>query len=206
MSFGFIPFFSSSSSSQKNRPNPTFTEVFFLKNERGGESKEAKEEIIEAQLAKLARDTASPQVFKTQEEEPIVSIESFDKHKKIAQEDDKDEVVAKRVEIDLTDLESIKSLNLISSYAQVLRSCILNKTDYPKAAFRRNIEGKVYLKFVLSPDGYLKEVYVIESSNCLVLDVAALKAVEKANPFPPFPKNLKAEELFVKVPIIYKLN
>lgn len=115
-------------------------------------------------------------------------------------------IIAEQFELDLINLEGNCSSNLFFDYAHLLRACIQKEIIYPLPAFSRNIQGTVQLKFILLPDGKLKNIYIVESSNYLILDAAAINAIENANPFPPFPKSLRVKELFVKVPIIYKPN
>jgi len=201
---GFFPFFTNP---KAQKPPEKFVEVLFSKTERDNRSLEVKRDLAKANLDSLRVSSLASTVSD-------ISVGSNSLSGRIGQmqqdnyNEESSEIieVSKRLEIDLGDFEDEFSRSIFSNYAHILRNRILERIIYPQAAFRKNMEGTVQLKFILLPDGNLRDIYVLRSSNCLVLDVAAIDAVEKATPFPPFPKNLRAKELFVKVPIVYKLN
>lgn len=55
---------------------------------------------------------------------------------------------------------------------------------YPTSARRRGIEGHVDVSFSLSHKGAAKQLRLLQSSGYIMLDRAALKTVERAQPFP----------------------
>lgn len=59
---------------------------------------------------------------------------------------------------------------------------------YPKAARRRGIEGEVFVRFTLQPDGTAQQL-IVENGPSVLL-AAAKKAVEKAIPMPMPPKSI----------------
>lgn len=61
--------------------------------------------------------------------------------------------------------------------------------NYPEEARRRGLHGDVLLTVVLSLDGSIKSIEVIQSSGQKVLDAAAERIVRLAAPFPPAPKS-----------------
>jgi len=212
--FSFFPFFGGSQTTQAH--SPKFLEVAFLKNKvnkhllaRKNESKELPDKQEKPQLSSDSLRPVSEiinriEISRATQDLPLpVSRKKKNDNKKA---DIKTVVITDSLELDLGDDGVDFFPALFADYAHILRAYILENIVYPQAAFRKNMEGSVQLKFVLSPDGNLKDIYILKSSNCLILDVAALDAVEKASPFPSFPKNLNAKELFVKVPIVYKLN
>ena len=79
---------------------------------------------------------------------------------------------------------------------------------YPKVARRRRLSGKVVLDFVILPNGEVTEARIItgQSTQHAVLTKAALRALKRANPLPPFPKALKKPSLRVTLPILYELT
>ena len=200
---GFLPFFNTSK--VQNSPEK-FVEVVFLKSEKSKRSFEVKKELLKTNSDSL-RVSSFASVFDFPRGPNNLKAQVGQTPQDNYDEDTSRSIeVGERLELDLTDFENEFSRNLFSNYAHILRSCILKRVIYPQAAFRKNMEGTVQLKFILLPDGNLRDLYVIRSSNCLILDVAAINAIEKVNPFPPFPKNLGVKELFVKVPIVYRLN
>ena len=83
-------------------------------------------------------------------------------------------------------------------YRENYRGEILKKISqvkfYPWLARQKGEEGQVTVEFTLRDDGYLRGPVVIKKQcGYDSLNLAALKTIEKANPFPPFPDNLRGE-------------
>jgi len=76
---------------------------------------------------------------------------------------------------------------------------------YPILARRRGIEGKVILKVLVSKTGRPLKVVLERSSGSSILDHAAMKAVRKWF-FKPGKLNGKAVEMWVRVPVVYRLK
>ena len=68
----------------------------------------------------------------------------------------------------------------------------VGKLNYPAQARRRDITGSLRLLVVISADGTLVNVRILESSGHAVLDAAALRIVRLAAPFAPFPASIRA--------------
>jgi protein TonB len=79
---------------------------------------------------------------------------------------------------------------------------------YPRVARRRGLSGKVVLDFVILPSGQITEARIVTSQSTRhdILNKAALRALQQANPLPPFPKALKQPSLRVTLPILYELT
>jgi TonB family protein len=56
----------------------------------------------------------------------------------------------------------------------------------------------------IQPDGAIGSVTVVESSSHSALDDAALEAVRGLRPM-PFPAGVPRRELYVRVPVIFRL-
>lgn len=65
---------------------------------------------------------------------------------------------------------------------------------------RSRASGTVVVRFTLNSSGEVIAREVTSSSGSKTLDDAAIKALEKASPFPPFPKQAAREPLVVSVP------
>ncbi|MEH6580718.1 MAG: energy transducer TonB [Halioglobus sp.] len=63
---------------------------------------------------------------------------------------------------------------------------------YPEASLRYGIYGELSLLVVIRQDGSLENIQVLSSSGYAVLDEAAMKIVQLAAPFSPFPAELRA--------------
>ena len=76
---------------------------------------------------------------------------------------------------------------------------------YPLAARRRNIEGTVWIRAEIQPDGSCSQVELKTASTSGLLDQAALEAVKK---WRFVPATLGSETLvaWVEIPITFKLN
>ena len=79
------------------------------------------------------------------------------------------------------------------SYSQVVRDRIIDNIDTRKTGG----EGDVYVRFVITSSGALKEVNIIDekSSNDGVLRAAAFQAVKDSAPFPVFPEKVQIPEV-----------
>jgi protein TonB len=63
--------------------------------------------------------------------------------------------------------------------------------NYPAAARRDQLYGSLRLLVAITPDGDLKEVRVLDSSGYAILDDAAVRIVQLAAPFAPFPPEMR---------------
>jgi len=65
--------------------------------------------------------------------------------------------------------------------------------NYPDAARREGISGKLLLDVALNPDGSIRNITVLKSSGQPVIDEAAIRIVKLAAPYPPFPPEISKE-------------
>ena len=63
--------------------------------------------------------------------------------------------------------------------------------NYPDEARRQNLSGSLILDVSLNPDGSIEQVTIRRSSGKQILDDAAIRIVELASPFAPFPDNIR---------------
>lgn len=75
----------------------------------------------------------------------------------------------------------------MSSYDGKVRAKINRRYKIPSEARRQGISGTTMIGFTVSADGGVSRLRVAGSSGSSVLDSAALDAVQRAAPFPPFP-------------------
>lgn len=66
--------------------------------------------------------------------------------------------------------------------------------------------GTVIVRFTVASSGELLSKEVVSSSGSQLLDAAALAAVEKAAPFPPFPESLNLDKLVEVVPYRFSVR
>lgn len=67
----------------------------------------------------------------------------------------------------------------------------IGNVHYPKEARSQGIFGQVQLVVVLLADGRIKRIEVSKGSGSRLLDQAAVRSVQLASPFSPFPKELR---------------
>ncbi len=92
------------------------------------------------------------------------------------------------------------------SYIYSLRNLINRNTKYPSVAQNAGYEGVVGLGLHILSTGELKNVVVSQSSGSNLLDNAALEAVQSLHPFWPFPKDSGMKDVWIDVPIVFKLE
>jgi TonB family protein len=112
--------------------------------------------------------------------------------------------VKKRISLPPVDLDKINNPSYVSYY-QIVREKI-RRAAYQN--YTRTEEGEVYLSFVITNDGYIKEIRVVEersSSNPYLLGVS-VKSIKNAAPFPNFPKELDYQQLSFNVVISYEIG
>ena len=69
-----------------------------------------------------------------------------------------------------------------------------------------NIECAVRLNLHLSSSGELLEVLLKESSGYKALDDYAMAIIKEVPAYPPFPSTVDLKELWVEIPVLYKLE
>ena len=65
--------------------------------------------------------------------------------------------------------------------------------NYPDAARREGITGKLLLDVALNPDGTLRNITVLRPSGHSLLDEAAVRIVNLAAPYAPFPPDIRKD-------------
>jgi len=93
-----------------------------------------------------------------------------------------------------------------NDYFEMVRMKIERSKVYPVSALKRDIIGRVVLKFQIEGNGDISGLLIVENSGHKVLDDAALKAVQEASPFSRPPGNLFGKSpIEVKIPIVFEL-
>jgi protein TonB len=69
----------------------------------------------------------------------------------------------------------------------------IGNLNYPDEARKKKLSGALLLDVSLKPDGSVLEIIVRRSSGHRVLDDAAVRIVELAGPFAPFPDEIRRE-------------
>jgi periplasmic protein TonB len=91
-------------------------------------------------------------------------------------------------------------------YYGMVRLQIEKKKRYPSVAVKRQIEGRVRLRFVLDQNGMAHNISIVEKSRHEILDQAALEAVKAASPFPTPPARLFDGQVLLDIVIAFELT
>ncbi|MCM8795884.1 MAG: TonB family protein, partial [Candidatus Omnitrophica bacterium] len=94
----------------------------------------------------------------------------------------------------------------IAAYAAVIQKRILENLTYPASARQAGFQGRTLLSLRLSYKGELLEVKVKSSSGYSLLDENALSVAQAITSYPPFPPAIKEKELWIEIPIEYRLD
>ena len=82
-----------------------------------------------------------------------------------------------------------------AAYMEAWRAKVerVGNLNYPEEARRRKISGQLVLDVALNPDGKINQITIRSSSGHKALDDAAIRIVELAAPYAPFPDAIRAE-------------
>ncbi len=82
-----------------------------------------------------------------------------------------------------------------ASYMENWRAKVerVGRLHYPDEAKRQRLSGNLLLDVALNPDGTVRNITLHRSSGLKVLDDAAMRIVRLAEPFAPFPDNIRKE-------------
>lgn len=91
------------------------------------------------------------------------------------------------------------------SYLEMVKLRIEQHKKYPQKAQERQIEGRVPVSFVITLEGNVKDVKVVMPQNVL-LDEAALKAIQNSAPFPRPPARVFKGAVPLRVVVVFELT
>jgi protein TonB len=83
-------------------------------------------------------------------------------------------------------------------YASYMRDWVakverVGELNYPDAARRQNLSGKLIVQVAVYPDGSVRDITIRKPSGHKILDDAAVRIVKLAAPFAPFPENISKD-------------
>lgn len=82
----------------------------------------------------------------------------------------------------------------------------IGNLNYPEEAKRRHLTGDLLLDVALNADGSVNDISVRRSSGQKVLDDAAIRIVELAAPFAPFPSEIREDIDVLHITRTWKFN
>ncbi|HNW39797.1 MAG TPA: energy transducer TonB [Candidatus Omnitrophota bacterium] len=116
------------------------------------------------------------------------------------------EIMAIKKKITLPAIEMAKINNpSYISYYQIVREKI-RRSAYQN--YTHNVTGEVYVSFIISNEGYIKDVRLVEEKTTVndYLKNIALRSVRDASPFPNFPKELDYPQLSFNIIISFEIE
>jgi len=83
-------------------------------------------------------------------------------------------------------------------YANYMRDWVakverVGELNYPDAARRQNLSGKLIVQVAVYPDGSVRDITIRKPSGHKILDDAAVRIVKLAAPFAPFPESISKD-------------
>lgn len=94
----------------------------------------------------------------------------------------------------------------ISLFKAMVRGKIERAKFYPGSARKEGYQGTVGVRFVLLPDGNVRDIKVVRPLPYETLNSAACEAIKRAAPFRPRPKELEGKEMAMEIDIIFRLE
>jgi len=177
------------------------------KHQQAGRTVSPKNEPLLNLSSKISMEKSNPPPFIDREALSRSSMRSS--HKEPAFDKPaltKPDIIAikKKITLPPLDIGKISSPSYINYY-QVVREKI-RRAAYQN--YNRNDTGEVYITFIISNAGYLKEVRLVEekSQAAPYLKEIALQSVRNASPFPNFPKELDYSQLSFNVVISFEVE
>ena len=157
--------------------------------------------------SKITMDKRTPPPFVNREEISKTAMQamrkelSFDKPALIRPDTI---AIKKKITLPPLALDKIANPSYISYY-QIVREKI-RRAAYQN--YNRSETGNVYITFVISDAGYLKDVRLVEEKSQATpyLKDTALASVKNASPFPRFPKELDYSQLSFNVVISFEVE
>lgn len=87
-----------------------------------------------------------------------------------------------------------------------VKKYLIENTYYPQVAVDQDIEGKVYVKFIISTTGEIKDVTVRKSSGHTILDEEAIRVIKVMPKWSPAQLDGELVESTFSLPVSFKLN
>lgn len=96
--------------------------------------------------------------------------------------------------------------DLLISFFKRFRTNIYNVWNYPERARLREEEGQCLLRIVVSREGTIDDVQLLESSGSRDLDEEAIRAIRKGQPYGPLPNAYPHPKLNIMAYFRYNLS
>jgi protein TonB len=92
------------------------------------------------------------------------------------------------------------------SYQDMVATMLARAKRYPERALRRQTTGDGTIRIKIDASGDVTDFEIVESTASPILDEELKDMVERASPFPPFPADLRRDNLALLVPVSFRLQ
>ena len=103
-------------------------------------------------------------------------------------------------------LQAEQEQDAVQAYLDLVFQKLESRKRYPRVAERRELSGRVVLRFTVRWDGEVLNPEVVEVVGHDSFRQAALQALTRVGQLPQFPDDIRRRELLVEVPITYKFE
>ena len=155
---------------------------------RGLEEKTEQKPLIKKES--VENEKAVPSEPMVKEEKPLSLYPTRERIAELSKKYEKEAPVGEKdrdISFDTSELR-------YTSYFEGLKAKIYHEWEYPDAAAKEGLAGRLFVNFVILKDGTLEDVTLIRSSGYPMLDNAAISAIRLAAPFYPFHKSFGSLE------------
>jgi len=136
-------------------------------------------------------------------------IEQERAFRKAKQQKEKEAALLEKPIVKPTDVVSSPALVMptpLEGYTKIIQKRILDKLTYPPQAKDAGFQGSVTVSVHLSYSGDLLDVGVKNSSGHAILDSNVITVARGIKKFPPFPPSIEKKEIWLDIPIDYRLE
>ncbi|PIV64770.1 MAG: hypothetical protein COS11_00445 [bacterium (Candidatus Ratteibacteria) CG01_land_8_20_14_3_00_40_19] len=91
-------------------------------------------------------------------------------------------------------------------YQDIVKQRIESARHYPSWARKQNIQGETSIKFIILSNGAVGKINLIRSSGFQILDQETIATIQRANPFPPLPKEVNLSSVQMELSLVFKLK
>jgi protein TonB len=92
------------------------------------------------------------------------------------------------------------------NYQEAVAALLARSKRYPERALRRGMSGDATIRIEVRSDGSVSNVAILKSTQFDILDEELHAMVERAAPFPSFPRDLDRTSLALVVPVAFTIK
>jgi TonB family protein len=92
------------------------------------------------------------------------------------------------------------------NYQDMVATLIARAKRYPERALKRGVIGDGSVRIEISSNGSVADIKIVQSTEAPILDEELKAMVDRAAPFPAFPRDLNKSVLAVIVPVSFRIE